>query len=150
MDKTNHHRPPKSPKTLFNHGGFHISLNKHIKDNWILITIFTAQNQTFKNTTIIWWNNLNHFYLWERVWRLKLSLKIKWIAREYSQEAIPWSESRAEHMTGMRRVMVASFREYFTEAFLQNTCKTFCFAILAYLLHHVFIHTMYTLITYIL
>ena len=66
------------------------------------------------------------------------------------------SEPRAKHMTGMRRVMTASFREYFaskyfaSKAFLRNTHKTFCYAILAYLLHHVFTRTIYTHITHIL
>ena len=30
-----------------------------------------------------------------------------------SREAFPRSESHAKHMTGMRRVMIAGFREYF-------------------------------------
>ena len=37
-----------------------------------------------------------------------------------------------------------------SKAFPQNTHKIFCFAILAYLLHHVFTHTIYTYITHIL
>ena len=68
-----------------------------------------------------------------------------------SREAFLRSEPRTEHMTGMRRVMTVGFREYFAgKAFLRDTCETFCFAILAYLLHHVFTHTIYTHITHIL
>ena len=51
--------------------------------------------------------------VWERVWRLKHLLKKVWISREVSQEAFQRSEPRVEHMTGMWRVMTASFREYF-------------------------------------
>ena len=51
----------------------------------------------------------------------------------------------------MRRVMIAGFRKYFAgKAFLQDIHETFCFAILAYLLHYVFTHTIYTYITHIL
>ena len=51
----------------------------------------------------------------------------------------------------MQRVMIAGFHEYFTgKAFPQDTYETFCFAILAYLLHYVFTHTIYTIITHIL
>ena len=79
--------------------------------------------------------------VWEKVWRLKRLLKIKWISREVSWQAFPQSEPYAEHMTGMQRVLTGSFRKYFVgKAFLQNTHETFCFAILAYLLHHVFTH----------
>ena len=47
--------------------------------------------------------------------------------------------------------MIAGFREYFTgKAFPRDTRETFCFAILAYLLHYVFTHTIYTHITHIL
>ena len=47
--------------------------------------------------------------------------------------------------------MTAGFREYFAgKTFLRDTHETFCFAILAYLLHYVFTHTIYTYITYIL
>ena len=54
-------------------------------------------------------------------------------------------------MTGMRKVMTASFRQYFAgKAFSRDTRETFCFAILAYLLHYVFTHTIYTIITHIL
>ena len=85
--------------------------------------------------------------VWERVWRLKCLLKKVWISRE----AFLQSEPRAEHMIGMRRVMTASFCEYFAgKAFPQNTRETFGFAILAYLLHHIFTHTIYTPITHIL
>ena len=60
-------------------------------------------------------------------------------------------KSCAQHMTGMRRVMTASFRQYFAgKAFSRDTRETFCFAILAYLLHYVFTHTIYTIITHIL
>ena len=37
-----------------------------------------------------------------------------------------------------------------SKAFPQNTHKIFCFAILAYLLHHVFTHTIYIYIIHIL
>ena len=40
--------------------------------------------------------------VWERVWRLKISLKTKWISRE----VIPRSKPHAKHMTGMRRIMI--------------------------------------------
>ena len=43
--------------------------------------------------------------MWERVWRLKLLWKIKCILWKDSREAIPRNKPRAEHMTGMRRVM---------------------------------------------
>ena len=47
-------------------------------------------------------------------------------------------------MTGMQKVMTAGFCEYFVgKAFPQNTHETLCFAILAYLLHYVFTHTIY-------
>ena len=45
--------------------------------------------------------------VWERVWRLKLLLKTKWISWEDSREDIPRSKPHAEHMTGMRKVMTA-------------------------------------------
>ena len=89
--------------------------------------------------------------VWKRVWRLKTLLKTKWISQEVSWEAFPRSEPRVKHMTGMWRVMTTGFREYFVgKAFLRNTRETFCFAILEYLLHHVFTHTIYTYITHIL
>ena len=47
--------------------------------------------------------------VWERVWRLKLLLKTKWISWEDSREAIPRSKLRVEHMTRMRRVMTVWF-----------------------------------------
>ena len=48
-------------------------------------------------------------------------------------------------MTGMRRVMTAGFCEYFAgNAFPRDTPETFCFSILAYLLHRVFTQTVYT------
>ena len=51
----------------------------------------------------------------------------------------------------MQKVMTAGFRVYFAgKAFPQNTHETLCFAILAYLLHYVFTHTIYTIITHIL
>ena len=54
-------------------------------------------------------------------------------------------------MTVMQRVMTAGFREYFmSKAFPGDTPETFYLAILAYLLHYVFIHTIYTIITHIL
>jgi len=88
--------------------------------------------------------------VWERVWRLKTLLKTKWISREVLREAFPRSEPHVEHMTGMQRVMTVGFHEYFAgKAFLRDTRETFCFAVLAYLLHHVFTHTIYTLITHI-
>ena len=47
--------------------------------------------------------------------------------------------------------MTASFCEYFAgKAFPRDTYETFCFAILAYLLHYVFTYTIYTIITHIL
>ena len=47
--------------------------------------------------------------------------------------------------------MTVGFHEYFTgKAFPRDTHETFCFAILAYLLHYVFVHTIYTHITHIL
>ena len=42
------------------------------------------------------------------------------------------------------------FRYFVSKAFPQDTRETFCFVILAYLLHHVFTHTIYTPITHIL
>ena len=51
----------------------------------------------------------------------------------------------------MWRVMTNGFREYFGgKAFPRDTHETFCFAILAYLLHYVITHTIYTIITHIL
>ena len=51
----------------------------------------------------------------------------------------------------MRRVMTDGFCEYFAgKDFLRDTHKIVCFAILAYLLHYVFTHTIYTIITHIL
>ena len=47
----------------------------------------------------------------EREWRLKFSLKTKWILQEDSWEAIPQSEPRADHMTEMQRVMTTSFHK---------------------------------------
>ena len=101
----------------------------------------------------------NHVYLvfyvgfhcmgcvWERVWRPKTLLKTKWIL----WEPFLRSEPCAEHMTGMGRVMIVGFSEYFADkAFPRDTSETFYFAILAYLLHHVFTHTIYTLITHIM
>ena len=47
--------------------------------------------------------------------------------------------------------MTAGFHDYFEgKAILQDTRETFCFSILTYLLHHVFTHTIYILITHIL
>ena len=47
--------------------------------------------------------------------------------------------------------MTVGFREYFAgKAFPQDTRETFYFTILAYLLHYVFTHTIYTIITHIL
>ena len=63
-----------------------------------------------------------------------------------SREAFLQSEPRAKHMTGMRRVIRTSFREYFAgKAFPRDTRETFCFTILAYLLHHVFTYTIYNI-----
>ena len=48
-------------------------------------------------------------------------------------------------------MLTVGFREYFVgKAFLRDTRETFCFAILSYLIHHVFTHTIYTIITHIL
>ena len=49
----------------------------------------------------------------ERVWRLKILLKTKWISWEDLWEVILWSKPRVEHMTGMWRVMIADFCEWF-------------------------------------
>ena len=78
-------------------------------------------------------------------WRSKEFLRV---AREKTSREV---KPCAKHMTGMLRVMTAGFLEYFAgKAFLQDTHKTFCFAILAYLLHYVFTHTIYTIITHML
>ena len=59
--------------------------------------------------------------------------------------SLPRSKPCAKHMTGMRRVMTTGFREYFASKTVQpDTRETFCFAILAYLLRHVFTHIIYT------
>ena len=59
--------------------------------------------------------------------------------QEVSRGAFLQSEAHAEYMTGMRRVMTAGFCEYFAgNAFPRDTPETFCFSILAYLLHRVF------------
>ena len=65
------------------------------------------------------------------------------------REAFLRSAPHAEHITRMRRVMITGFHEYFAgEAFPRDTCKTFYFAILAYLLHRVFTHYISTLPTF--
>ena len=77
-----------------------------------------------------------------------------WRSKEFSQvtrEKTSCEVSHVQHMTGMQRVMTASFYEYFAgKTFSRNTCKTFCFTILAYLIYYVFTHTIYTIITHIL
>ena len=78
-------------------------------------------------------------------WRSK---EFSWVAREKTSCEV---KPCAQHMIGMQRVMTTGFRKYFVgKAFLRDTSKTFCFAILAYLLHYVFTHTIYTIITHIL
>ena len=78
-------------------------------------------------------------------WRSKEFL---WVAREKTSHEL---KPCAQHRTKMWRVMTASFHEYFTDkAFPQDIRKTFCFAILAYLLHYVFTHIIYNIITHIL
>ena len=68
-----------------------------------------------------------------------------------SREDFLRSEPRAEHMTRMRRVMTTGFRKYFVgKTFPRNTRETFYFATLAYLLHYIFTHTIYTHIIHIL
>ena len=87
--------------------------------------------------------------VWEGVWRLKTTLKIKGVFAGNSREDFLRSEPCAQHMTGMQRVMTASFYEYFAgKTFSRNTCKTFCFTILAYLIYYVFTYTIYTIITH--
>ena len=82
------------------------------------------------------------------------SLKIKCVFAGSSREAFPRSEARAQHMTGMRRVMTDGdnfFREFLAgKAFPRDTRKTFCFANLSYLIHQVSTHTIYTHIIRIL
>ena len=78
-------------------------------------------------------------------WRSKEFLQV---AREKTSREV---KPCAQHMTGMQRVMIACFCEYILgKAFLRDTRETFCFAILTYLLHYVFTHTIYTIITHIL
>ena len=82
---------------------------------------------------------------WRQHWRSK---EFSWVACEKTSCEV---KPCAQHMTGMRKVMTAGFCEYFTsKAFQRDTRETFCFAILAYLLHYVFTHTIYTIITHIL
>ena len=78
-------------------------------------------------------------------WRSK---EFSWVAREKTSRKV---KPCAQHMTGMQRVMIAGFREYFAgKAFPWDTRETFYFAILAYLLHYIFTHTIYIIITHIL
>ena len=89
--------------------------------------------------------------VWEGVWRLKTTLKIKGVFAGNSREDFLRSEPCAQHITGMQRVMTAGFHEYFAgKAFPRDTCETFCFTILTYLIYYVFTHTIYIIITHIL
>ena len=92
--------------------------------------------------------------VWERVWRLKTNWRSKefsWVAYEsfpakWSHVLNTWLECEKSW-----QMMIAGFREYFVDkAFLRDTCETFCFAILSYLIHHVSTYTIYTIITHIL
>ena len=66
--------------------------------------------------------------VWERLWRGKRLIKESVDFAGILREAFLQSEPRAEHMTGMRRVMTAGFREYFTgKTFSRDTCETFSY-----------------------
>ena len=89
----------------------------------------------------------------ESVWRLK-ALKIEVFSRvahdlasrEVMHVFYTWLECEESG-----QIETAMFRECLAgKAFLRDTRETFCFAILSYVLHHVFTHTIYTLITHIL
>ena len=82
------------------------------------------------------------------------SLKIKDVFAGSSREAFPRSEVCAQHMTGMRRVMIDG-DSWFSEclagkSFPRDTNETFYFANLSYPIHLVSTHTIYTHITHIL
>ena len=78
-------------------------------------------------------------------------VKIKKVFASSSREAFPRSEACDQHMNGMRRVMIAGFCECLAgKAFPRDTCETFCFANLSYLIHQVSTHTIYTYIAHIL
>ena len=123
------------------------------------LQLFCIGFNSMPNLIVFLFNHLYHvfyvrFYCMGCVWE---SVKTQAPIEEsedfagISREAFPRSESHAEHMSGMRRVMIAGFREYFAgKAFPRDTHETFYFAFLEYLLHHVFTHTIYTHITHIL
>ena len=79
--------------------------------------------------------------VWERVWRLKTTLKIKWVFAGSSQEDF----LRSEAICTVHDRNVKSHDSWFS-----YTRETFCFAILTYLLHYVFTHPIYIIITHIL
>ena len=77
-------------------------------------------------------------------------LKTKEVFAGSSQVAFLQNEARAQHMTGMRRVMTTGFHECLSgKAFSRDTRKSFYFAILSYLIHLISNHTIYTHITHI-
>ena len=90
-------------------------------------------------------------YVWERVWRLKATLKIKGVLAGSSWEIFPRSEAMCSTHDWNAKSHDRWWQLLFaSKAFSWDTHKTFCFAILSYLIHHLFTHTIYFHITHIL
>ena len=92
--------------------------------------------------------------VWERVWRIKThwrSKEFSWVARKkpsckVKQVLRTWLKCEKSW-----QMVTAGFRECLAgKAFLRDTCETFYFANLSYLIHQVSMHTIYTHITHIL
>ena len=85
--------------------------------------------------------------VWEKVWRLKLLLKTKWILREDSREAI----REVSHVQSIWLECEESWQLVFaSNSWVRPSRETFCFAIFSYVLHYVFTHTIYTIIIHII
>ena len=92
--------------------------------------------------------------VWEKVWRLKATLKIKGVFTGSLREDFLQSEvmcsahdwNAKSHDRWWQLVFASLSRG---KAFLRDTRETFCFAILSYLIHLISNHTIYTHITHI-
>ena len=93
-------------------------------------------------------------YVWERVWKLKTHWRSKMfsrVAREKPSREVKYVPNIWMECEESWQMVTAGFRNCLTgKAFQQDTCKTFCFANLSYLIHLVSTHTIYTHITHIL
>ena len=86
-------------------------------------------------------------YVWERLWRAKKFLRVasEKPSCKVKHELSTWLEYKKSWKmvtTGFHKCLVS-------KALLRDTCETFCFANLSYLIHQVSTHTIYTHITHI-